>query len=161
MKIKEISNDPATIIAATTAAVTQFNKMLFHGHKTWGEWCLNARTDQFSLVQPLDQMGRLGDMRDDSAEILFKSFLHEALVNSSGRGRDVHSLTFSIQHFFCRPRRRPPSKVPWRMVWEGLSWRVTWLNHASFRLLTLARRGSCGPTRKLFLLRTQSLVLCS
>ena len=30
-----------------------------------------------------------------------------------------------------------------------------------FRLLTVARRGSCGPKRKLSLLRTQSLVLIS
>ena len=35
------------------------------------------------------------------------------------------------------------------MVLERLSWRVTRPNHASFRLLTATRRGSCGPTRKL------------
>ena len=44
---------------------------------------------------------------------------------------------------------------------ERLSWRVTCPNHASFRLLTIARKGSCGPTRELILYRTQSLVLCS
>ena len=33
-------------------------------------------------------------MRDDSAEILFQSFLQEALVSSSGMGRDVHSSMF-------------------------------------------------------------------
>ena len=42
-------------------------------------------------------------MKDDSAEILFQSFLQEALVSSSGIGRDVHSLMWSIQHIFCRP----------------------------------------------------------
>ena len=42
-----------------------------------------------------------------------------------------------------------------------LSWRVTCPNHASFRLVTVSRRGSCGPTRKLILFRTKSLVLCS
>ena len=31
-------------------------------------------------------------MRDDSAEILSKSFLQEALVSSFGMGRDVHSF---------------------------------------------------------------------
>ena len=43
---------------------------------------------------------------DDSAEILLQFFflLQEALVNSSGTGRDVHSLMLSIQHFLCRPR---------------------------------------------------------
>ena len=44
-----------------------------------------------------------------------------------------------------------------RMVLERLSWRVTWPNHAGFRLLTVVRRGSCGPTRKLILHRTLSL----
>ena len=38
---------------------------------------------------------------------------------------------------------------------------MTCLNHASFHLLTVAGRDSCGPTGKLILLRTQSLVLCS
>ena len=54
----------------------------------------------------------------------------------------------------------PTSKVPWRRVWERM-WRVTCLNNASFHLLTIARWGFCGPTRKLILFRTQSLVLCS
>ena len=31
----------------------------------------------------------------------------------------------------------------------------------SFHLLTVAKRGSSGPTKKLTLLRTESLVLCS
>ena len=48
----------------------------------------------------------------DSAETLPQSFLQEAIVNSSGTGRDVHSLVLSIQHFLCQPRCRPPSKVP-------------------------------------------------
>ena len=51
-------------------------------------------------------------MRTDSTEILFQSFLHEALVSSSGKGREVHSLMLSTLHFLCRPRRHPPSKVP-------------------------------------------------
>ena len=68
--------------------------------------------NEFSSVQSLNRSGRQGDVRDDSAEILFQSFLLEALVCSSGIGRDVHSLMLIIQHFLCRPRRRPPSKVP-------------------------------------------------
>ena len=51
---------------------------------------------QFNSVQSLDRLGRLvgrgrGDMRDDSAEISFQFFffLQEALVGSSGMGRDV------------------------------------------------------------------------
>ena len=42
---------------------------------------------------------------------------------------------------------------------ERLSWCVTCPNHASFPVLTDARRASCGPTRKLILLRIQSLVV--
>ena len=38
-------------------------------------------------------------MRDDSAEILFQSFLQEALVSSSGMGRNVHSLMLSTSAF--------------------------------------------------------------
>ena len=102
-------------------------------------------------VQFLNRLCRLGDMRDDSAETLFQAFLQEALVSSSDMGRDVHFLMLSIQHFLCRPRRRPPCNVPRRMVLERLSWCVTCPNHASFRLLTVARRGSCGPINKLIL----------
>ena len=36
-------------------------------------------------------------MRDDAAEILFETFLQEALVSCSGMGRDIHSLALSIQ----------------------------------------------------------------
>ena len=64
----------------------------------------------FSSVQSLDRLGRREDMRDDSAEILFQSFLREALVSSFSVGRDVPSLMLSIQHFRSRPRRRPPSQ---------------------------------------------------
>ena len=45
----------------------------------------------FSSVQSLDRLGRRGDIRDDSAEILLQTFLQEALMSSSGMGRDVHS----------------------------------------------------------------------
>ena len=79
---------------------------------------LTPRAVPMSL-QSLDRLGRQGDMKDDSAETLFQSFLQEALrssgpsaVRSCGMGRDVHSLMFSIQHFLCRPRRRPPSNLP-------------------------------------------------
>ena len=47
------------------------------------------------------------------------------------------------------------------MILERLSWLVTCPNHISFRLLTVARRTSCEPPRKLILLCTQPLVVCS
>ena len=76
-------------------------------------------------------------------------FCKRSLWAVSVVGRELYSLMLSIQHFLCRQRRRPPSKVPREMVLERFSWCVTCPNHASFRLLTVARRGSCGPTRKL------------
>ena len=54
-------------------------------------------------------------------------------LTSSGMGRYVHSLMLSIQHFLCWPQRHPPSKVPWRVILDRLSWCVTCPNHASFR----------------------------
>ena len=39
-------------------------------------------------------------------------FLQEAVVSSSDVDRHVNSLTLSIQHFVCRPRRRTFSEVP-------------------------------------------------
>ena len=67
----------------------------------------------------------------------------------------------SIQHLLCSPRHQPPAKVLGRMILERVSWRVACPNHGRFHLLTVARKGSCGPTKKLILLRTQSLILCS
>ena len=55
---------------------------------------------------------------NEPGKILFRCFLRKATVGSSGMGRNVHSLTLSIQHFLCRPRRLPPSKMPWRMFGE-------------------------------------------
>ena len=56
---------------------------------------------------------------------LHPPFLQDALVSSSGMGRNVHSLMLSIHHFLCRPWRRPPFEAPWRAVLERLSWHVT------------------------------------
>ena len=51
------------------------------------------------LYLSLERLGRRGNMRDDSAEILFKSLLQEAIESSSGKGRDLHSLMLPSQHF--------------------------------------------------------------
>ena len=42
---------------------------------------------QFSSVQSLYQVGRLGEITDDLTEILFQSFLEEALVSRFSMGR--------------------------------------------------------------------------
>ena len=106
-------------------------------------------------------MGGRRNTGNDSAEILFQTFPREALVSNSAMGRNVHFLMLSIQHFLCKPRRRAPPPPPpaalrgW--ILERLSWSITCLIHARFRFSTVAKRSSCGPTRKLILLLTQSL----
>ena len=87
---------------------------------------------KYISVQSHEQLRHQGDMKDDSAEILFQSFLQEATVSSSAIGSNVHSVELSIQHFLCQPW----SHSPWEMVLERLLWRVTCPNHASFCLLT-------------------------
>lgn len=76
---------------------------------------------QFISFQSLDRLGCRGDMRDNSAEILFQSFLREAMVSSSGVDRDLHSLTLSTQQFLCRSRRHSLPGVTWGMLVERLS----------------------------------------
>ena len=62
-----------------------------------------------------------GDIRGNSADIVFRSSLREAIMSSSSMGRDGHSLTLSIQPLFCLPLRcRPPFKVSYGWLW----WRV-------------------------------------
>ena len=48
---------------------------------------------QFSSVALSIRCPGEGNIRDDPAEILDQSFLREAIVSSSGVGRDVFSLT--------------------------------------------------------------------
>ena len=58
-------------------------------------------SSKLGSVQPPSRLGHQDYMRDDSAEILFQSFLRKAIVGSFGTDRDVHSLTLSINHFLC------------------------------------------------------------
>ena len=120
----------------------------FDWYRTWRHLlCSKFVASCISLVQfssipwPIGLSGRwlwqMIQQRSSSSR-----FLQEALASSSCMGRNTHSLMLSIQHFLCRPRRCPPSEMPWRMVLERLSWRVTCPNLASFRLLTVARRAS-------------------
>ena len=50
-------------------------------------------TEQFSSIQSLDQMGYQRGMTNESADILFQSFLQEAIMSSSGMVRDIYLLT--------------------------------------------------------------------
>ena len=47
---------------------------------------------QKALISVPWPRGSSGDMRDNSAEIPFSSFLQDAFVSSSSMGRDVHSF---------------------------------------------------------------------
>ena len=69
-------------------------------------------------------------MRNNSAEILFRSFPQKALVRSSGMGRDVYSLMLSIQRFL--PVANPP-RCPEGWFWRGC-------RGLTCPLLTVARR---------------------
>ena len=111
--------------------------------------------------QSLDCGCRRGDMIAAETDFLLQAFLLVAVDSRSGVDMSVHSLMLSPQLFRWRPRLRPPATVPCMMVLERLSCRVTCPNHASLRLFTVARRGSCGPTRSSTLFLTDSLVLWS
>ena len=115
----------------------------------------------FSSLQSLGRLGRLGDTRDDSAEIPFQSFLQEALVSRSGMDRDVHPLFDIVHPAFPLPTTASPTLQG--AMQDSFGEAVVACDSLSKTVhsLTAARRGSCGPTRKLTLLRTQSLVLCS
>ena len=117
-------------------------------------------TMSISSVQSLDRLVIRGTWQMIQQRS-FSCVFCKSIVSSYGMGRDVHSLILSIQHFLCQPQHRPLSNMPWRMVLERLSWLETCPNDASFCFTTVARRDSCGPKRKLILLCTKSLVLCS
>ena len=58
-------------------------------------------------------------MADDSAEILFQSFLRDAIVSSSGMGRDVHSLTLFSQISSADHGVAHFPRYPEGWVWKG------------------------------------------
>ena len=55
-------------------------------------------SQKFSSIQFLDRLASRGDITDYLEELFFQCFLQESTVNSSGMGRDVNSLTLSIQY---------------------------------------------------------------
>ena len=93
---------------------------LINRRKSCRRWLLQYKFRKLSWycsVQSLDWLGRWGDMRDDSAEILlhfffsaggpFEQFWH-------GQGCPL----FDVVH----PAFPLPTTVPWKMVLERLSW---------------------------------------
>ena len=94
------------------------------------------------------------DLRAEEAAVLHQAVLLAAINRRCGKVISVQSLTLSDRLFRCLPRLGPPSTVPRVMVLERVTCLMTWPNHASFRRLTVARRGSWGATRLLSRLRT-------
>ena len=68
-------------------------------------YMLNHQFSQFSSVQSLDRLGRRGNTTDDSAEIVFQSFLQEAFMSKSGMGRDIHPFDIVHPAFLAHHKR--------------------------------------------------------
>ena len=71
--------------------------------------------------QALDFGSRRGDLRAEEADVLLHAGLLAAVDRRSGMVMSVYSLMLSDQLLLCRPRLRPPSTVPCKMVLERLS----------------------------------------
>ena len=122
-------------------------------------FCSISVSFQFCSVPWL--IGSPGDMRDNSTDILFQSFLQEALMSSSCMGMDVHSF-YVVHPVFPLPTISLPTlqgSLKYGFREAGLVCDVP--KSYKFLSLTVVRRGSCTPTRELILLCTQLLVLWS
>ena len=106
----------------TTKQIQQKKKKRHSVFLYSGKESVDQSGTSFTSVQSLDRSGRRGGHEGP--------FSRDPLLTSGGpceqfgMGRDVLSLTLSIQHLLCRPRRRPPSRVPRRKVLDRLSWPV-------------------------------------
>ena len=126
-------------------------------------WMIPYQSEQVkvSSVQSLDQVGHQGVMRDDPAEILFQFLSAGSPCEQFWRGQ-ICGL-FDVVHpaLPLLTMALPTLQSALKVVLDRLLWHAMCLNHASFHL-TFARRDSSRQTRKLtlFLLHTQSLVLC-
>ena len=107
---------------------------------------------QFSSVRSLDWLGHRGTWGMIQQRPSSSLFCRRALWAVLAWAEMSTLYISSAHHSITNPQRCPEG---W--FWRGC--RGVW--HASFCLLTVARRGSCGPVRKLILLHTQSLVSCS
>ena len=131
-------------------------------------WTATALRDWFSFVPWLigsSGWGVGGGLRDNSAEILFQSFLKEATMSSSGMGRDVHSLMLSISissanHDNAHPPRCLEGRFcgSFRGVWHAqtmpvsISWELpeevlVWTHKEGTQSSSARNRWSCAPSR--------------
>ena len=80
--------------------MSEFGGLWQHKHTQHAPYASKIINLMIVVAQRKEEEGeRGGGKRDDSAEIIYQSFLPEAFVSSSGIGRDVHSLVLSILHF--------------------------------------------------------------
>ena len=93
---------------------------------------------QFSLARPLDQMGRRGNIRDDSAEILFQSFFRRDPCEQFWHRHECPLFDVVYPAFPLPTTASPTIHDAVKDVLKMLSWRATCPNHASFPLLTVA-----------------------
>ena len=90
----------------------------------------------FCSAQSLDRLGRRKDFREESAEILFLSFLWEAILSSSGMDGDVHSLKLCIQP---PPPTPTPSGWPLSVEKNQNSVTETWLETKLMQIIAVLR----------------------
>ena len=103
--------------------------------------------DDLSLFpQSLDGLGRRGDLRDNSAEIFSQSFLQEVLCNHFWHGQRC-PLFDAVHPAFPMPTAPLPT--------------LQGAQKNSFGEVVASLGHLAGSVRKLILLCTQSLVVCS
>ena len=94
-------------------------------------------------------------MRDNSAEILFQS----AIIDLHGQGHPLFDVIRPASGFLCWPRHCSSSRGVLRHGFARPLWRRVRPKPLEFLCLDrVAKWGPCGLTKKLILLRTQSLV---
>ena len=120
--------------AACTAYADLFNRRMLTA-VLYAPFCLNIWNDkvQFSSIPRLIRSsgGHNRRLRGDPLQVFSAAGHYEQFWHALG------CPLFDVVHpaFPLRPRRRPPSRVPWRMIFERLSWRVTCPNRAKFSSL--------------------------
>ena len=131
-------------------------------HATGRQAFSYRKVDHFSSVRSHDRLSRRGDMGHDSAEILFQSFFRRRPLWTVLAWAGMPTLwccpssISSADHGVAHP---PRCCEGW--FWRGC--RGVW--HARTMQVSVSWQSPeevpVDPTRKLILLRTQSLVLCS
>ena len=111
------------------------------GIRDFGKW--GKREARFSSVQSCDRLGRPGDVKDDSAEILFQSFLQKAVASSSGTDREVYTSVQRMLH--CHLQVKRLSGRGWGWSWGTKSRSDSYFFFSSF-FFFLSRKRNPSPS---------------